>query len=276
MNNGTDDLAKACCADLYQSDLARMLLGDSLHPGGLRLTNRLGRLLGLARGDLVADLASGRGASAAAIARSFHCRVVGIEYGRDAVAQARQMALDAPVPADAWFVQGDAEAPPLKQGRFDAVLAECSISVFPDKALAVERATGLLKAGGRLGISDVTVEPGYLPRELDSALGQMLCVTGALGVDGYASLLSGAGLANIYREDASEHVADLLARIKPGLAVLSTFASEFDLLGLDSVLGALPRQADWTGLVAKLEQLVNAGRLGYWLYVGEKPTESDG
>ena len=129
--------AKACCADLYQSDLARLILGDTRHPGGLRLTHRLGRLMGLRRDDWVVDLASGNGASASAISRAFHCRVVGIEYGRAAALEAREKARVAPIPGQAAFIQGDAEQPPLRAGRFDAVFAECSLSLFPDKAKAV-------------------------------------------------------------------------------------------------------------------------------------------
>lgn len=272
MNDNPDLRVKACCADLYQSNLARMLLGDSLHPGGLQLTNRLGRLLELSRGSWVADLASGQGTSAGAIARSFHCKVVGIEYGLEAVTEARQRALDAPTPTDSWFIQGDAEMPPLKPESFDAVIAECSLSVFPNKQLALVQAAGLLKQGGRLGISDVTVEPGFLPQQLDNSLGQMLCVSGALGVEGYAQLLSRAGLVNIYREDVSEHLLELLARIKAGLAAFSVFTGSLDGLEQDRVFGGLTLSTNWGELVEKLEQLVNEGQMGYWLYVGEKPS----
>ncbi len=41
----TDQLIKACCADFYQSDLVRSLLGETLHPGGLELTQKLGETL---------------------------------------------------------------------------------------------------------------------------------------------------------------------------------------------------------------------------------------
>ena len=68
--------AKACCAGLYQSDMAKLIMGDTLHPGGLGLTNRLGRLMGLRPGDLVADLASARGESAQALGRVFRCNVL--------------------------------------------------------------------------------------------------------------------------------------------------------------------------------------------------------
>ena len=271
MTSNSDLQSKACCADLYNSDLAQMLLGDSLHPGGLRLTNRLGRLMGLSRGDWVADLASGRGTSAAAISRTFHCRVIGIEYGREAVVEARRVTLDAPVPADSWFIQGDAETPPLKPGRFDAVLAECSFSMFPNKESAAAQAAALLRPGGRMGISDVTVEPGFLPEELNTSLGQMLCVTGALGTEGYADLLSHAGLVSIYREEASLHVSELLAKVRGALAAFSALAGLLDIQEQGRILGELPPQTGWIGLVEKLESLVSSGHLGYSLYVAEKP-----
>ncbi len=41
------DELKACCAAVYASDWARLLLGESFHPGGLALTERLGTLLDL-------------------------------------------------------------------------------------------------------------------------------------------------------------------------------------------------------------------------------------
>ena len=43
----SQETVKQCCARLYESDFAKMLLGDSFHPGGLKLTERLGTLLGL-------------------------------------------------------------------------------------------------------------------------------------------------------------------------------------------------------------------------------------
>lgn len=165
MNLPEEAIAKACCADLYQSDLARMILGDTLHPGGLALTNRLGRLMGIQPGDWVADLASGRGTSAMAVSRTFHCKVVGIEFGERAAAAALASSLEAPIQSDAFFVWGDAEQPPLKSSVIDAVLCECSMSIFPDKPSAVEQIKAVLRPKGRFGLSrdspDQTDFPGY-------------------------------------------------------------------------------------------------------------------
>ena len=263
--------AKACCADLYQSDLARLVLGDTLHPGGLRLTNRLGRLMAIRQGGWVVDLASGSGASALAISRTFHCRVVGIEFGRQASVEALARSRQAIVPGNASFLQGDAELPPLKVGAFDGVFSECSLSLFPDKALAVKQAVSLIKSGGRLGLSDVTLTPGSLPAQLEGPLGQVLCLTDALDSNGYARLLRDAGLSNVYLEDASFEISALLARIKAGLAGLISLhlASSGDFL--PTATDSSTDLGQWRELIDRLEGMVKDGKLGYWLFVGEKP-----
>src|SRR6516164_1388708 len=52
---------KRCCSAAYETDFARMLLGDSFHPGGLDLTGHLGVLLDLRPGLRILDVASGAG-----------------------------------------------------------------------------------------------------------------------------------------------------------------------------------------------------------------------
>ena len=122
---------KTCCAAVYQSDFARMLLGDSFHPGGLRLTARLGDLLELKPGCRVLDVASGKGESAIFLARSFGCEVVGIDFGTDSVAEATLRARDAGVPDLASFLQGDAENIAIPDASFDALICECAFCTFP-------------------------------------------------------------------------------------------------------------------------------------------------
>src|SRR5580658_9970524 len=83
---------KSCCAAVYQSDFARLLLGDSFHPGGQRLTARIGEHLGLGPGVRVLDVASGKGESAIFVARQFGCEVVGMNFGPQNVREANSRA----------------------------------------------------------------------------------------------------------------------------------------------------------------------------------------
>src|SRR5579864_5676778 len=112
---------KSCCAAVYQSDFARLLLGDSFHPGGMRLTERLGVLLELHPSSRVLDIASGTGESAIFLAPRFGCEVVGIDFGATNVAEANRRAAVAGVAHLASFRQGDAEQIDVAGASFDAV-----------------------------------------------------------------------------------------------------------------------------------------------------------
>ena len=258
--------AKSCCADLYQSDLARIILGDTLHPGGLALTHRLASLLDIRPGDWVADLASGRGTSAMAVSRTFKCNVVGVEFGREAVAEAQAVVQASSGSTRSYFLQGDAERPPLRSGALDAVFCECSMSLFPDKSRAVDEVVSLLRPGGRFGLSDVTVEPNSLPKELNGTLGQLLCLTDALNVDGYVRILEDAGLDLVHQVDASVEADKILAALD---AKLGAFMAWQKLTNEASPQTELLQQAP--ELLARLRVLVGQGQLGYWIFVAEKP-----
>jgi cyclopropane fatty-acyl-phospholipid synthase-like methyltransferase len=76
--DGGQQQVKQCCATLYESDLARFLLGDSLHPGGMELTRQLGHMLGLNPASRLLDVASGNGTTAVYLAKEFGCTIVGV------------------------------------------------------------------------------------------------------------------------------------------------------------------------------------------------------
>jgi SAM-dependent methyltransferase len=263
MTSASDAIAKSCCADLYQSPLARMLLGETLHPGGLGLTHRMGRLMGIPRDGRVLDLASGRGVSALAVSRAFQCNVVGLEFGAAAIKEARQAAEDSPAESRAAFVRGDAERLPFGDEVFDAVLCECSMSIFPDKPHTTREVARALRPGGRFGMSDVTIEPSVLPPELRGDIGNILCLTGALTVDGYIRLLEDAGFELVETLDASSEITAILDDVEARLGFLIAAQQLVGLAG-SSPLGQAPR------LIEEMRRLVEQGRLGYWCFIGEK------
>src|SRR5579862_7984914 len=147
---------KSCCAALYESNLARILLGDSFHPGGLRLTRRLGEMLQLRPGLRVLDVAGGKGESAIFIARQFGCEVVGVDFGADNVKTANSQAEGAGLARLVSFVHGDAERLDFPDAGFDAVICECAFCTFPDKPAAASEFARMLRNKGRAGLSDLT------------------------------------------------------------------------------------------------------------------------
>ena len=253
--------AKACCADFYQSDMAKLIMGDTLHPGGLGLTNKLGRPMGLAAGDLVADLVSARGESAQALGRVFKCNVLGVEFGAGAVRHTHDASSGS---GRAHFVRRDAERRPLRSGVFDAVVCECSMSLFINKAQAVAETTRLLRPGGKFGLSGVTIEPGALPAELEGNPGQVLCMTDALTADGYVELLEEGGFSVTTRLDVSTEIIKILDEVEGKLAAFLAFQRVSGVPAGDGRLELSPE------LIAKIREMVTSGELGYWLFVGEK------
>jgi hypothetical protein len=92
----------------------------------------------------------------------------------------------------------------------------------------VADAVGLLRPGGKFGLSDVTVTPGSLPKELDGAVGRILCLSDALDVEGYTRLLEGAGLRGIQRVDASTEIVKLLNSLETKLGAFLAWQASPD------------------------------------------------
>ena len=225
---------KACCATLYESDWAKLLLGDSFHPGGLQLTERLGVLLQLRPGMVVLDVASGPGSSALFLAERFGCQVVGIDYSQESVNAANDAAAAAQLAHLVDFQQADAEKLPFFDAQFDAVICECAFCTFPNKAAAAAEFSRVLKPGSRIGISDLTRQ-GDLPAELHTLLAWVACIADALPVDEYRTFLQQAGLQVSAVEFHPEALRQLIHDIRGKLvgAELLVKLKQIDLPGAD-------------------------------------------
>ena len=146
------------------------------------------------------------------------------------------------------------------------------MSLFINKAQATAETARLLRPGGRFGLSDVTIEPGSLPPELEGELGQVLCMTSALTADGYVDLLEEGGFTITERLDASGEIVKILDEVESKLAAFLAFQRMCGGASGGSPLGGgqLERPPE---LVAKVRGMVSTGKLGYWLFVGEKRGE---
>ncbi|TQF02796.1 methyltransferase domain-containing protein [Kitasatospora acidiphila] len=265
---------KACCASAYQSDAVTALLGTSLHPGGPALTRHLARTLELAPGMRVLDVASGTGSTALLLAAEFGCEVVGVDLGEQSVARARaaaeQAGLAMGVPpvggrGRVTFRTGDAEQLPFPDGSFDAVMCECAFCTFPDKPTAALEFARVLRPGGRVGITDVTLAPSNLPPELAELAGWVACLADARPLERYAALLTAAGLHTVRTERHDDALRRMVEQIDARLralriagAAVPGFAEPVDL---DRALA----------LTAHAARAVDDGTAGYALLVAQKP-----
>jgi SAM-dependent methyltransferase len=240
---------KSCCADAYASPLARMLLGDSFHPGSAELTSRLVGALRVGAGDTVVDVASGAGTSAIQLARETGCDVLGVDLSAKSVAIAAHAAEVAGFGDRVRFVQGDAEALPVADASVDGVLCECSFCLFPDKRTAAGELARVLRPGARLALSDMTADRDRLPAELEGAAAWVACVGAATPLDELTAELERAGLAVEATERHDDALADLIERIGARLRIL----------------GLRPE------IVAAARRAVDEGALGYAAVIARRP-----
>jgi arsenite methyltransferase len=262
-----DTEVKTCCAAVYQSDWARLLLGDSFHPGGLELTGHLGTLLNLGPDSYVLDVASGQGTSAIHLAQRFGCRVLGIEYGSQAVEQATERATTGGVAHRVSFRQGDAECLPVPGGTFDAVICECAFCTFPNKARAASELWRVLKPGGQVGLSDVT-RTGKVPEDLQGLIAWIACLADAQSVEDYMRYLNTAGLTIDLVEPHNDTLAKIAHDIRGKLLVVEMLAK----LKKIELPGAIDfEQAK--SLAKSATAAIQAGRFGYAVIIASRPEE---
>lgn len=259
----TAEELKSCCAALYEKDWVRLLLGESYHPGGLVLTERLGQLLELKPGMRVLDVASGRGTSAFYLARQFGCDIVGSDLSAEMVRLATQSAQDAGLSDHVTFQQGDAERLPFEASSFDAIICECAFCTFPDKPTAAREFTRVLHPGGKIGLSDLTRE-STLPPELESLLAWVACIADARPLEEYAEHLRNTGCTGIQTEAHHEALAQMVTEIRGRLMTAQL------LVGLKKIELPDVNLAQAQTVARSAEQAIREGKLGYALIVGQR------
>jgi ubiquinone/menaquinone biosynthesis C-methylase UbiE len=258
------DTVKQCCARLYESDFARILLGESFHPGGTRLTERLGELLGLDAQSRVLDIASGTGTSALFLAERFSCEVVGVDYGSNNVEQSNAAATARGLDKRVNFRTADAEALAFPDASFDAVICECAFCTFPDKTAAAREFARVLQSGGGIGLSDLT-RGSVLPEELNGLLAWVACIADAQPVDTYTRYLCEAGFRVERVEPHDEALLEMVNQLRTKLlgAEIMVGLKKLELPGVDF---AAAKEMARSALSA-----VREGRLGYAIIRASKP-----
>ncbi|MBC3193925.1 class I SAM-dependent methyltransferase [Pseudonocardia sp. C8] len=255
---------KNCCAAAYGNDAVALLLGESYHPGGQALTERLADALDLRAGQHVVDVAAGPGATARLLATQRGVHVDGIELNQATVDKARATTENAGLGQTVRFHTGDAERIPLADAEFDAVVCECAFCTFPDKPTAAREFARVLRPGGRVGITDITVHPDGLPTELTGLAGWVACIADARPLDDYIAILDTAGLRTTDTQSHDEALRSMIDMMEARLKLLRmTAPDQLVAAGID-----VNAVLHYTRLAA---DAAATGTLGYALITAEKP-----
>jgi arsenite methyltransferase len=152
-------------------------------------------LAGIAPGEVVLDLGSGSGTDTflAALATGPDGAVIGVDMTAAQLAKAIRLAEEAGI-ANASFLEGYIERPPVVPGSIDVVISNGVINLSADKPAVFRAAAAALRPGGRLALADI-VTAKSLPDGItcDASL-WAACIGGAVQRDDYLTMIREAGL----------------------------------------------------------------------------------
>jgi arsenite methyltransferase len=188
-------------------DLSKIPQGVNL---GLGCGNPLA-LLSLEEGETVLDLGSGAGLDCFLARQKVgpSGKVIGVDMTPEMVFRARETARQQGYD-NVEFRLGEIEYLPVRDESVDVVISNCVINLSPEKEQVFKEIYRVLRAGGRLSISDiVALKP--LPRELKDDPAMLSgCVAGAILVDELRQLLHSVGFQHVQMQfpDNSGEIID--------------------------------------------------------------------
>lgn len=150
------------------------------------------------KGNVVLDLGAGAG-NDAFVARALvgsKGKVIGVDMTEAMVEKAR-INNDTLGFNNVEFRLGEIEKLPVGAGIIDVVISNCVLNLVPDKRKAFAEIFRVMKPGGHFSVSDIILK-GNLPEGIRSAAEMYAgCVSGAIELDEYLSIINEAGFVNV-------------------------------------------------------------------------------
>ncbi|KAF2664226.1 SAM-dependent methyltransferase UbiE/COQ5 family protein [Microthyrium microscopicum] len=160
----------------------------------------------LTQGETVIDLGSGAGLDALLASKKIGPtgHVFGIDMNKDMLARARKNQAQTPEATNISFIESKITSVPLEDDIADCIISNCVINLVPEseKPTVFAEMGRLLKAGGRVAISDILARKPLTGELRDSVALYVGCVAGASMEGDYVRWLRKAGFDDITIVDA--------------------------------------------------------------------------
>lgn len=129
-------------------------IGTTKHMGGFATTQTLIDLCGIDQNSRVLEVGCGVGATTCYLAKTYGCRVIGIDLREAMVELAQERAQKEGVAERVQFRIASATKLPFDDGSFDVVFCESVLSFVDDKGRAIAEFARVAAPGGRVGLNE--------------------------------------------------------------------------------------------------------------------------
>jgi ubiquinone/menaquinone biosynthesis C-methylase UbiE len=129
-------------------------IGTTKHMGGFETTKELIGLCHIGKDTYVLDVGCGVGATACYLAKTYGCRVVGVDLREGMIARSKERAQKLGVTERVEFRVEDAQDLPFDDALFDVVISESVATFIEDKQKVVSEYARVVKPSGYVGLNE--------------------------------------------------------------------------------------------------------------------------
>lgn len=152
-----------------------------VHMGGLAATDELLALLQVKESDRVLDVGCGTGFTACQIARTYNCRVVGIDISGKMIERSKERVQKERLQDKVEFQVADVTQLPFDDDSFDVLIMESFLNILEGPNIikkALKEISRVVKPGGRVGANEVCADEetppelmAYIREQLKGSMG---------------------------------------------------------------------------------------------------------
>jgi SAM-dependent methyltransferase len=229
-NQGGSCCSSTCCGSAKPQEISKKIgyTDEEIQavPDGSNLGLGCGNPIALAAikaGETVLDLGSGAGFDCFLAAQKVgpEGKIIGVDMTDEMLERARKNASKGGY-RNVEFRMGEIENLPVDDNTVDLIISNCVINLVPNKDKAFKEAFRVLKAGGRLMVSDIVLLkklPDFVKDSIEAYVG---CVSGASTKERYLDYIKSAGFENVTVMDESVFSLDCMTSDPTGQAILKS------------------------------------------------------
>ena len=188
-------------------------VGITKHIGGLPATRTLLSLCHVENAREILEVGCGIGVGPAYAAKTYDCRVVGVDISGRMIEWSRRRAREERVQDKVEFQVADVLALPFESDRFDAILCESVLAFVADKERAIRELVRVTRPGGYVGLNEaflLTETPSPQVVDLARQMG-----TEMVSLDAWKALWNASGLhARVVRAYRIDPVREVRSRMR--------------------------------------------------------------